>query len=141
MQLDTINRLRHLGEIATTRHLASRELADRIRTVRDERRRAAERIERLTTGLDYTDRAGVDAEVKRLQARLADLNETVADLDHRQQDANSAFQSAKTLEVRCRDFAAENGLPVPEEIVGDAEAYSGGRLPGGLGMISTGATS
>jgi seryl-tRNA synthetase len=141
MQLDTINRLRHLGEIATTRHLASRELADRIRTVRDERRRAAERIERVTNGRDYTDRAGVDAEIKRLEGRLADLDETIGDLNHRAQDANAAFQAAKSLEVRCREFAAENGLPIPAEIVGDAEGYSGGRLPGGLGMISTGATS
>lgn len=138
MQLDTLNRLRHLGDIATARRLATLDLTDRLRTVRDERRRAAERVERLTTGRDYSDRAGVEAEVKRLEARIADLDESVADLNHRQQDANAAFQSARTLETRCREFAAENGLPVPEEIIGDGEAYSGGRAPGGLGMISTG---
>lgn len=137
MQLDTLARLRHLGEIATSLHLASRDLADRLRTVRDERRRAAERIERLCNDREYVDLAGVDAEVKRLEARIADLDETIGDLDHRQQDAGSAFQAAKTLETRCREFAREHGLPVPEEIVGDAEGYSGGRLPGGLGMIST----
>ncbi len=138
MQLDALNRLRHLGEIATARHLASRDLTDRLRTVRDERRRAAERVERLTTGRDYSDRAGVATEIKRLEARIADLDETIGDLYHRQQDANAAFQSARTLETRCRAFAAENGLRVPEEIIGDGEAYSGGRAPGGLGMISTG---
>lgn len=141
MQLDSLARLRHLGEIATTRHLATRDLADRVRTVRDERRRVLERIERLTNGRDYADRAGVEAEIKRLEGRLADLDETIGDLNHRAQDANAAFQAAKTLETRCREFASENGLPIPAEIVGDAEAYSGQRLPGGLGMISTGATS
>ena len=141
MHLDSLNRLRHLGEIATARHLATRDLADRLRTLRDERRRAAERIERLTHGRDYTDRVGVEAEIKRLEGRLADLDETIDDLNHRQQDANAAFQAAKTLETRCREFAAENNLPLPTEIVGDAEGYSGGRLPGGLGMISTGAKS
>jgi hypothetical protein len=138
MQLDSLNRLRHLGEIATSRHLTSRDLADRLRTVRDERRRAAERVERLTTGRDYSDRAGVEAEVKRLEARIADLDETIADLDHRQQDASAAFNSAKSLEVRCREFATENGLPVPETFIGDGEAYSGGRVLGGLGMVQNG---
>ena len=138
MQLDSLNRLRHLGEIATSRHLATRDLADRLRTLRDERRRAAERIERLTTGRDYTDRAGVEAEVKRLEARLADLDESIADLNHRSQDANAAFQAAKSLEIRCREFAREHGLPVPEEVIGDAEGYAGARMPGGLGMIQQG---
>lgn len=141
MHLDSLARLRHLGEIATARHLATRDLADRLRTVRDERRRAAERIERLRNDREYASRTGVEDEIKRLTARIADLDETIADLNHRQQDANAAFQAAKSLEVRCREFAAENGLPIPAEIVGDAEGYSGGRLPGGLGMISTGATS
>ncbi len=138
MQLDSLNRLRHLGEIATSRHLTTRDLADRLRAVHDERRRAAERVERLTTGRDYSNRAGVDAEVKRLAGRVADLDETIADLDHRQQNANAAFQSAKTLETRCREFAREHGLPVPEEVIGDAEGYASARMPGGLGMISTG---
>lgn len=138
MHLDSLARLRHLGEIATARNLAARDIAERLRTVRDERRRAAERIERLRNDREYVDRAGVETEVKRLEARIADLNEAIADLAHRQQDATSAFQAAKSLEVRCREFAAENGLPIPAEIIGDAEAYSGQRLPGSLGMISNG---
>ncbi len=138
MHLDSLARLRHLGEIATARHLATRDIAERLRTLRDERRRAAERVERLTTGREYVDRAGVETEVKRLEARIADLNEAIADLDHRQQDANAAFQAAKTLETRCREFAREHGLPVPEEVIGDAEGYAGARMPGGLGMIQQG---
>jgi len=138
MQLDTLNRLRHLGEIATARRLATLDLTDRLRAVRDQRRRAVERVEGLTTGRDYSDRAGVETEINRLEDRITDLDETIADLDHRQQDANAAFQSAKTLETRCREFAREHGLPVPEEVIGDAEGYASARMSGGLGMISTG---
>lgn len=138
MQLDSLNRLRHLGEIATARHLALRDLNDRLRTLRDERRRAAERIERLTHGRDYTNNAGVEGEISRLNERVADLDESIADLNHRQLDANAAFQAAKTLETNCIEFARERGIPVPEQVIGDAEGYAGARMPGGLGMISTG---
>lgn len=138
MHLDTLNRLRHLGEIATGRHLALRDLTDRLRTLRDERRRAAERIERLTHGRDYDSKAGVEAEISRLNGRVEDLDESISDLKHREQDAAAAWQAAKALETRCRGFAAENGLPIPEVIVGDAEAYDGPRNGNGLGMISTG---
>lgn len=138
MNLDSLARLRLLGEIATARRLANLDLTDRLRTVRDEHRRAAERVERLTTGREYSDRAGVEAEVKRLKARIADLDEVIADLKHRQQDASADFNSAKSLEVRCREFATENGLPVPETFIGDGEAYSGGRVLGGLGMVQNG---
>ena len=138
MNLDTLNRLRHLGEIATSKHLAARDLADRLRTLRDERRRALERIEGLTNGREHAARDGVEIEIKRLKGRVADLDETIADLDHRQRDAAAAFQSARTLEARCREFAADNGLPVPEEIIADGEAYDGPRMPGGLGMVQQG---
>lgn len=138
MHFNSLNRLRHLGEIATSRHLATRELADRLRTVRDERHRAAERVERLTTGRDYSDRGGVEAEVKRLEARIADLDETITDLEDRRQNSSAGFQATKTLETRCREFAREHGLPVPEEVIGDAEGYAGARMPGGLGMIQKG---
>ena len=138
MRLDSLARLRHLGEIATSRHLATRDLADRLRTVRDERRRAAERIERLRNDREYASRTGVEDEIKRLEARIADLDETIGDLGHRQSDAAAAFQAAKTLEIRCTEFAREHGLPVPEEVIGDAEGYAGARMPGGLGMIQQG---
>ena len=138
MQLDSLARLRHLGEIATARRLALRDLTDRLRTLRDERRRALQRIDNLNEGREYTDRNGVEKEVTRLESRVADLDDAIADLSHREQDANAAWQEAKRLDTRCREFARENGLPVPEQVIGDAEGYAGARMPDGLGMVHQG---
>ena len=134
MHLDTISRIRHLSEIATARHLASRDLGDRLRSVRDERRRLADRREHVLAVGQYAP-TGTDEEVKRIDARLADLDDTIADLFHREQDAGAAFQAAKTLEVNCREFAAENNLPTPETVIGDRDSYDGARQPHGLGMV------
>ena len=137
MQLDTISRLRHLSELATARNLAARDLGDRLRTVRDERRRLADRRDHVAS--NQFANTNTEAELARIDQRMADLDETIADLTHREQDAGAAFQAAKTLEVACREFAQEQGLPVPTEIVGDRDAYDGPRLTGSLGMVTGGA--
>lgn len=67
MRLDSLNRLGHLFEIATARHLASRDLGDRLRTVRDERRRALDRREHVLAVGQYAP-TGTDEEVT-LQGR------------------------------------------------------------------------
>ena len=139
MHLDTISRLRHLTELSTARNLAARDLGDRLRTVRDEKHRLQDRRDHVNAA--RYDRTGTEAELARIDQRMADLDEVIADLSHRQNDAQAAWQASKTLEVRCREFAAEQGLPVPEVVTGDADSYDGARLSGGLGMIQQGSAS
>lgn len=138
MKLDSLTRLRHLAEIATSRHLAATNLADRLRSVRDDRRRVVEHIERIEhppAGGNYRDRDVIAAQTKRFRAQLADIEATIADLEHRDQDAAAAWQAAKRLETRCLEFARKHDLPVPDVIIGESKAYDGPRLEGGFGMV------
>ena len=136
MKLDALNRIRHLSELATARNLAARDLADRLRSVRDEKRRLQDRRDHVAS--NQFANTNSEAELNRIDQRMTDLDDTISDLDHRQQDANAAFYAAKTLETRCREFAKENGLPVPETVIGDRDSYDGPRMQGDLGMVQQG---
>ena len=116
-QFDSLGRLAHLEGIASAKHLAAADLGAKLRTARDDLHRVRNRLRDIEADSGFAGRA--DAEIARLNARIAELQTTIDRLEARRSAANDDWNLAARTHTRALERAKERGLPTPLEINGD----------------------
>ena len=120
-ELDSLNRLHHLGAIRRAKTAAVREASDRAQELRARIMRKEARRRQIAEEYHPRDAAKHLAEIDR---EIATIRDELSDAEARRDAAGQAFSAAARVHEAARRYAAEHGLPMPSEDAAEVNGIS-----------------